>query len=223
MTARSLLIALTLAVAGPSLAGADEPSTAERHHDAGTALFAAQRYAEAAESFRLSYELSGQPAILRNLSLCFEKLGQTERAIEYEERYGIVVTEEIEKSQSVARVARLKAALATPPATAVQAAPVADATPKAQPTWLARKRLGVGLSVGGGLLLAGGAIALGLGANTAHTLQAGNITLADYNTQADQARAAYAAGGVLSALGGGALVGGVVLLVQSARSSGRPQ
>lgn len=54
---------------------------------AGEAEFAAGRYAEALGPFVQAYELTSHPALLYNIGICHERLGQDEEALRYYERY----------------------------------------------------------------------------------------------------------------------------------------
>lgn len=204
----ALLVAALLLPA--CVAFADEPSAAERHHQAGIAYYSSQRFKEAAESFRLSYELSGQPEILHNLSMCYERLGDFEKAITYEERYGVVASDPSERQQSAARVTTLRAQLVTQPAVLVPAP-----TTPAAPVRSARSPVGLGLTVAGGVLLAGGIVGLGVGGSTVKTINAGYLTLAEYDHLRSQAQVSLGVGGALSVVGVGCLVGEVVVMFRA--------
>jgi tetratricopeptide (TPR) repeat protein len=78
----------------PALAqpqGGARPASADAHareaFKKGEALFRAGRYLEALAQFSGGYELSQRPLFLFNMGECARKLGQTERARAYYQRY----------------------------------------------------------------------------------------------------------------------------------------
>jgi tetratricopeptide (TPR) repeat protein len=79
----SVLIALCIGLP----AGADETQSAKASYDAGVAAYNQQQYDVALEHFTEAYNLSEKPAILYNIAICEEKLGNAEHAIAYFELY----------------------------------------------------------------------------------------------------------------------------------------
>ena len=85
-------LAALLCRPSPALAQAQAPSASADAHakeafKKGEALFRAGRYLEALAQFSGGYELSQRPLFLFNMGECARKLGQTERARAYYERY----------------------------------------------------------------------------------------------------------------------------------------
>ncbi|MCA9601343.1 MAG: tetratricopeptide repeat protein [Myxococcales bacterium] len=86
---------LALAQAGDGTAAPDASSARDPEHDAlakqhyelGTKHYTAYRYEQALTEFLEAYQLSDRPALLLNISLCYEKLGDFAHAKEYLGRY----------------------------------------------------------------------------------------------------------------------------------------
>jgi tetratricopeptide (TPR) repeat protein len=76
----------TAAVAGPST---DEArlERARKIYKEGRAAYDRGRYDEAAEKFKQAYDLAGDPNLLFNLALVYDRLGDLERSLEYMKRY----------------------------------------------------------------------------------------------------------------------------------------
>ena len=55
--------------------------------EAGRTYFDAENYERALQAFEQSYALSKQPALFYNYALCYDKLGNPHRALEYLDRY----------------------------------------------------------------------------------------------------------------------------------------
>lgn len=91
-------------------------SQAKERYQRGAEHFRAGRYPEAREEFAASYLLSGRAALLYNLALTEDKLGNTQAAIGHLERYlaGRVV-EDRAAAQDYLAVLRQRQALAPPP------------------------------------------------------------------------------------------------------------
>lgn len=74
----------------PAPAEAVDPldeAEARSHFDAGYAYFQEARYEDALREFDRAYELSPRPALLFNMSQCYERLGRLDEAIRYLERF----------------------------------------------------------------------------------------------------------------------------------------
>ncbi len=73
----------------PCLVRAEESTEdqAVAYHQRGIELYRAESYAEAIAQFLRAQELAPAPSNLLNISRCYERLGDTARAIEYLERY----------------------------------------------------------------------------------------------------------------------------------------
>lgn len=72
--------------AARSLDPMDE-SEARSHFDAGYAYFQEARYDDALREFERAYDLSPRPALLFNMSQCYERLGRLDEAIRYLEQF----------------------------------------------------------------------------------------------------------------------------------------
>lgn len=64
-----------------------DESEARSHFDAGYAYFQEARYDDALREFERAYELSPRPALLFNMSQCYERLGRLDEAIRYLEQF----------------------------------------------------------------------------------------------------------------------------------------
>lgn len=60
---------------------------ARSHFDAGYSYFQEARYDDALREFERAYELSQRPALLFNMSQCYERLGRLDEAIRYLDRF----------------------------------------------------------------------------------------------------------------------------------------
>lgn len=72
----------TVAAHPPTVAVPSSELEARAHFRTGSDYFDAGDYAEAAREFDLAYELSGRPALMYNVYLAHERLGNLDRAIE---------------------------------------------------------------------------------------------------------------------------------------------
>lgn len=66
---------------------AEELEAAKKAYGEGAKLFAAEKYAEAAEKFKESYRLSRNPVLLYNIGLTFERLGTKDKALFYYKKF----------------------------------------------------------------------------------------------------------------------------------------
>lgn len=93
-------LALGLGAAGvPSVAGARTPATtsylvapstddkAQERYQAGLEAFEAERFEEAAAAFEEAFELAGDPTLLYNVSIAYEKSGKLDKALEVLDQY----------------------------------------------------------------------------------------------------------------------------------------
>ncbi|MFK8000080.1 MAG: tol-pal system YbgF family protein [Polyangiales bacterium] len=76
----------TTVVATEAVDPLDE-AEARSHFDAGYAYFQEARYEDALREFDRAYDLSPRPALLFNMSQCYERLGRLDEAIRYLERF----------------------------------------------------------------------------------------------------------------------------------------
>ncbi len=65
----------------------DAGVAAEQRNERGRELYEQQKFAEAAEEFSAAYELSGDANLLYNISVCYDRSGELEQALDYLERY----------------------------------------------------------------------------------------------------------------------------------------
>ena len=79
-------LALTAFFIG-ALAGAQKVQIGQPEFEAGRTYYEAQKYERALESFQKSYALSKKPALFYNYALCYDKLGNPHRALEFLDRY----------------------------------------------------------------------------------------------------------------------------------------
>jgi tetratricopeptide (TPR) repeat protein len=118
---------MLLLVAGAARA---EPDDARAHFVAGTQHFDAGRYREAAREFEEAYRRSHRPALHYNLGVCYERLGEVDRAVDAYEKYLAAVPNASDRPAVEARIAALKK-----PAVVVESAPPARETPKRRWIW----------------------------------------------------------------------------------------
>lgn len=141
-------------------------------NEEGRALYEEQKFAEAAEAFSAAYALSGDANLLYNISVCFDRAGELEQALDYLDQYIEQAPEEelsdLRRDRTVLeeRIAARTASAETPaagPAPAVSVEPASgseppnDNVPKRVVTPAAGIALGVGavgVMVGAGLGLA---------------------------------------------------------------------
>jgi tetratricopeptide (TPR) repeat protein len=111
------------------------------HFQSGQAYFETGEYESALNEFTRAYELSGRPALLYNIVLVHERLGNLEPAIEYLRRYLAEAPEAEEHRPTLeARIASLERRLAEERAR--PEVPVESSGPSISPfTWVS---LGVG-------------------------------------------------------------------------------
>ena len=64
-----------------------DEAEARSHFDAGYSYFQEARYDDALTEFTRAYELSPRPALLFNMSQCYERLGRLDEAIRYLEQF----------------------------------------------------------------------------------------------------------------------------------------
>lgn len=83
----SWLLALLVTSATPAWAEEGTGGEAATFHQRGIELYRAESYAEAIAQFLRAQELAPAPSNLFNISRCYERLGDTARAIEYLEQY----------------------------------------------------------------------------------------------------------------------------------------
>jgi len=153
-------------------AGADEPppssgsgsgstntQAAIIHYHSGEQYYKDSRYAEAINEFQEAYRLSQAPALLFNISRCYERLGDLPHAREYLQKYvDSGKTEPGELPSLKSKLSELDRSIAEqqaaqPPSPVQEAPPLALAGPGAEPPrpWKTWKWVAVG--VGGASLV----------------------------------------------------------------------
>ena len=104
---RCLLIALGFLFVGASTA-LGQVHTGRPEFEAGRTYFDAQDYERALQAFQRSYKLSKQPTLFYNFALCYDRLGNPHRALEYLDRYLAEVTKVGDRREAQARRKALK-------------------------------------------------------------------------------------------------------------------
>ena len=87
---RTILVLAILMSTPGSVLGTPSPgeqARAENHALQAKAFYEAAVYDEAAAEFLKAYELAPAPKLLVNVGLCYRKLGQREKALEYFRKY----------------------------------------------------------------------------------------------------------------------------------------
>ena len=230
--------------AGPS---ADEAKLerARRLYKDGRVAYDRGRYDEAAEKFKLAYDLAGDPNLLFNLALVYDRLGDLERSLEYMRRYRNVAPDE-EHQALDSRIAGLEARISDrasdpkdpppvdpkdppdDPLDPVPTDPPVDDPPDDEPDFKVFNGLAIGLTVTAGLLLAAGA-GLG-GASLARTraanegcedIEGGTYCMTDVEGDVDASRNLAIGSDVT--LGIGAAVGIAAIVVIALRAKKKKQ
>lgn len=212
-------LALAAALSGAALPATAQPRETPRAlYEAGTRAYAEQRYRDALGSFQQAYERSGHPALLFNIALSWERMGEPGEAARALRRYVVAVPAAPDRASLERRIAALETeerrlhpavpAAPAPPA-AVAPAPASAPAPR-RPVVAARRSPGPWIVGGLGLAAAGVGAALMVTAG-------GHIDTAN-EAQDEVARgdaiaageAQQTAGVVLLAGGAAALVGALV-------------
>jgi tetratricopeptide (TPR) repeat protein len=244
------LVAALVCLAAPARAESPLEVEAKAHFSSAQKLFDAARYAEALDEYGKSYELSRYPAILYRIALCQDLLGRRADAIASYQRYLDADPATARRDQVIARMKELTAStpppavdrppaealpVAPPPQQPVYTPPSSPGAPQAEVT-SAPRRGRVPKLVAGAILMAGGAVLVGVGGvfsaqaiDSANTLNrafasGGTVNYDPALMKADaDGHSAVIAEGVLYAVGGAALVGGVVLVALGARADRAPR
>ena len=103
-----LSAALPVAAQDPP-APSDLDTQARAHFQSASAYFETGDYEAAIREFRAAYELSRRPALLFNLYVTYERLGQLDRAVEHLERYLAEFPEAENRAALELRLERLRA------------------------------------------------------------------------------------------------------------------
>lgn len=82
----ALVVATCLCVVGEAESRA-QAELAVSHFQAGSSYYKQGRYTDAIREFREAYDLSKKPALLYNIAQALERLGRTQDAVSYYERY----------------------------------------------------------------------------------------------------------------------------------------
>ena len=168
-------IALVCCVAGASIARAQQKDAEARiAYAEGRDAYRAGKYTVALEKFRFSYTLSGQPALLYNISTALQSLNRPGEAADALEAYLKARPDDPDRAALEKRIADLRVSQSI----SLQPAPAPTATPaplQGHTGWVSdgeadrlvleerrrRKKLAIGLGVGLGALAVGG-ITIGL-------------------------------------------------------------
>ena len=240
----SLLTALALALAPlPVLAGpaSEEPSGAEADrlrdlYARGQAAFDAGSYETAIETFEEAYSISNDSTLLFNISLCHDRLGNYDKALEYLDRYAQAAPEaeqgDIERRRSSLEARRERAARdgtsGDEPEPADTVVPASPTTPSTQDGKPADERLMTPAAwVFTGIGVAAFGTAIGLGAaslsrsNAAECENRGGTTLCTDRGASDAKASRNLALGADIAIGIGALAAIGVIAIVGARAAKR--
>ncbi|MDO9015333.1 MAG: TonB-dependent receptor [Deltaproteobacteria bacterium] len=132
-----LALSLTAALGAlPRTAQADERTEARRHFRAGLDLVTARQYVRAIEEFQAAYAILPNVNVLYNIARAYSDLGDTDRAIDYYQRYlqgDVPDRAEVEATLRTLEQQRRRASAAPAPVTPVPAtvAPPGSDTPPA--------------------------------------------------------------------------------------------
>jgi len=115
---------LALFLASPSVARADKrASDAALYEENGKALFASERWEEAASQFAAAYSNGNDPAMLFNMALCYRRAGSGKRALGLYQRFLLEAPPGPNRALAQARIKDLQQELA-----ASEPSPVAPAS-----------------------------------------------------------------------------------------------
>lgn len=213
--------------AAAKAASAKATAVAAEHHEIGTKAFNEGKYQLAREEFEIAYKLSGEPDLLYNIALCYEREGALRSALENFTRYSEARPGSEEVRTKIERMrAELGVAPVTPPqpqsappqparesAPAVQTV-VPSIAPAPRAARMTKRRIaGVALiAIGGASLVA----TIALGAVTQRdrsALEAGDLTYAQALETADRALGTRGATIGLGVVGGISVAAGLPLLI----------
>jgi tetratricopeptide (TPR) repeat protein len=138
---RRLFAGVLLAALLPATARAQEATNedlARAHSLLGEAAYAEARYADALREFRAAYALDARPALLYNVAMCHERIGDLPAAIDGFERYLAADSTISDRTLVERRVDRLREELrargaAGPPKPAIVAPASVAPTPSPSP------------------------------------------------------------------------------------------
>jgi tetratricopeptide (TPR) repeat protein len=244
-TSISIAIALILSLLAPLVARADESSLlAKEHYRRGTKLYDLGHYVEAAAEYEQAYQAKDSPALLYNLGQAYRLGGQPEKALAAYRSYlrnlpaaenrdeVLAFIDTLKKTIEAQKQAKEKPPTDTlqPPATekpglasksettatpalTIVAAPPVDDRPKARTLKIAGIAVG---ALGVASLGLGGAFA-GLTASTNTKLNHPATDAAFDPSLASRGQTYQTLEGVFFAVGGAALVTGVVIYVVGAK------
>jgi len=162
-------VVLVCCVAVSSLARAQQKDAEARvAYAEGRDAYRAGRYTVALEKFRLSYTLSGQPALLYNISTTLQSLNRPGEAADTLEAYLRARPDDPDRAALEKRISELRVSQSI----SVQPAPAPAPGPGPGSGWISdaeadkliagekrrRKRLAIGLGVGLGSLAIGGIV-----------------------------------------------------------------
>ncbi len=82
------------------------------HYAAAAAYYKQGRYREAIKEFEASYKLSNKPALLYNIAVCWERLGNLRKAIDFRKQYLAGMPDAPDKAQVLLQIRSLEARLA---------------------------------------------------------------------------------------------------------------
>ena len=179
----------------------EQKAQAQNHYRLGEAAFLAEKYDIALDEFTTAYEISREPDLLYNLHKVALKLGQREMAANYLREY------RVHRPTEAAAIDRELAEVSAPPPPAPPVA-VVETQPQPAPTLGPSRSSGVVLLVLGGAFAITGAAVLGSSAALATDTGAGMTAQ----------RSSLVSGAFLIGTGGAALIGGLVISLQSRKA-----
>jgi hypothetical protein len=130
LTSLAPVVAFVLSPA--SITSAQDDRRARLHFESGASYYESGEYEDALREFQRAYELSRRPQLLFNISLCYQNLGDFERAAAYLERYLNEAPDVENRANLEIRLRRLRERIARPTSSVGEAGPRAgEATPSA--------------------------------------------------------------------------------------------
>src|SRR5688572_18048653 len=103
---------LAILLASNAATAQDAVERARPHFDAGQQYYADGEFASALREFRRAHELTQHPELLYNIALCYERLGELDRAVETLERYLASEGQVAERAAAQEELARIRGVIA---------------------------------------------------------------------------------------------------------------
>ena len=197
-----------------------EKSAGQEHFERACVCAKDGNHRCAVDELKLAYESDPRPALLYNLGVESEKLGDSPASVDalraavgYFRSYLVAAPDDSERAAIEARIADLVKRIPPDP-------PPPEPRPKFLPTvdGGGRQRAGRGLIIGGAALAVAGGICLGLFGGNVHEA-AVDTTLADHDQHAAASQRYLIAGSVVGGMGVLAGLAGVIVLALPHRKS----